>query len=115
MADLSSTAQDLVNALCQRRYPASAGPCVKPCEECREDVAFLLRALVKQEFPQEAFSSTHDYAKGLPSNDEFALETLTEAAEIFKRHQRQHTRRKLINITTELDPDIQLDDCRSSH
>ena len=88
---------------------------MKPCEECREDVSFLLRALVEQEFPQEALSPTQGSAKGLPSNDEFVLETLTEAAEIFKRHQRQHTRRKLISIATELDPDAQLDDYWSNH
>ena len=103
MTDLSPTAQNLVMALCQRRYPASKGPCVKPCEECREDVASIVRILIERELPWEHCRPGDFYDD---ATDEFNL------AEVAQCFQRQTTRRKLINITTELDPDTQLDDFR---
>lgn len=106
MADLSPTAQDLVIALCQSRYPASAGPCVKPCEECRGHVAFIIRVLTQQELLWE-HSRPNDFYDD--ATGEF---NLTEIAQSLQRHT---TRSKLMDIATELDPDIQLDDCRLSH
>jgi hypothetical protein len=97
MADLSPAAQNLVIALCQRRYPASAGPCVKPCEECREDVSFLIRVLTEQETLWE-HSRPNDFY------DDAAGEfNLTEIAQSLQRHT---TRSKLMDIATELDPDF---------
>lgn len=99
-------------ALCQRRYPASMGPCVKPCEECREDVAFLVRVLIEQEFPPEP---PYDFDKSTHPKDVPSLEDFIDVAKFFQRYQRQHTRHKLMGIATELDPDIQLEDFRSGH
>jgi hypothetical protein len=97
MADLSPTAHDLVIALCQRRYPASAGPCVKPCDECREDAAFIIRVLTEQE-PLWEHSRPNDFYDN--AADEF---NLTDIAQSLQRHT---TRSKLMDIATELDPDF---------
>jgi hypothetical protein len=97
VADLSPTAQNLVIALCQRRYPASAGPCVKPCEGCREDVAFIIQVLTEQELLWE-HSRPNDFYDD--ATGEF---NLTEIAQSLQRHT---TRSKLIGIATELDSNL---------